>query len=129
MRSKGFGIHLTAPISKTSVHFAGYLSVDDTDLLQVISALQKYEFAITSIQKAVDTWEAGLKVTGGALVPEKNFWYLIDFVWKEGIWAYKTIQDALGKIFANDILGQRIELKRVEPHIAEETLGAFLAPT
>jgi predicted aldo/keto reductase-like oxidoreductase len=72
MREKGFGIQLISPISRTNIKFAGYSFVDDTDLLQVISALQQYRFAIISIQRAFDTWEAGLKVTGGALVPEKN---------------------------------------------------------
>jgi hypothetical protein len=102
--------------------------VDDTDLLQVISALQQYGFAISSLQQAIDTWEGGLKVTGGALVTEKTFWYLNDFEWKNGEWSYKSAKDCPGKVFANDILENRTELQRVEPSIAEETLGILLAP-
>ena len=129
MRKKGFGIRLTSPISNTHIRFAGYSFVDDTDLLKVISTLQQYGYAILSIQQAVDTWEAGLKVTGGALVPEKTFWYLLDFEWKGGDWSYRTIQSAPGRIHANDITGRQIELRQVEPYTAEETLGIFLAPT
>jgi len=103
--------------------------MDDSDLLQVLSALQSAGLAIVSLQKAVDTWEAGLKVTGGALAPEKTFWYLIDFEWVGGDWRYKAIKDIPGKLYANDINKNRIELRRVEPHIAEETLGIHLAPS
>lgn len=129
MRAKGFGIQLISPISKTHIRFAGYSFVGNTDLLQVISALKEYGFAIISIKKSIDAWEAGLKVTRGALVQEKTFWYLIDFAWRGGEWSYKSIQDTPGKVFANDITGQRLELRRVEPHIAEETLGIFMKPT
>jgi hypothetical protein len=41
MRSKGFGLKFISPISSTQVCFSGYAFVDDTDLLQVISALQQ----------------------------------------------------------------------------------------
>jgi hypothetical protein len=62
------------------------------------------------------------------LVPEKTFWYLIDFQWKNGEWSYKYAKDCPGKVFANDIFENRTELQRVEPNIAEETLGILLAP-
>jgi hypothetical protein len=110
MRSKGFGLKFISPISSTQVRFSGYAFVNDTDLLQVISALQQYGFAISSLQQAIDTWEGGLKVAGGALVPEKTFWYLIDFEWKNGEWSYKSTKDCPGKVFANDILENRTEL-------------------
>jgi len=128
MRSKGFGLKFISPIFSTQVRFSGYAFVDNTDLLQVISALQQYGFAISSLQQAIDTWEGGLKVTGRALVPEKTFMYLIDFEWKNGEWSYKYAKDCPGKVFANDIFENRTELQRVEPNIAEETLGILLAP-
>jgi hypothetical protein len=37
------------------------------------------------------------------LVPEKMFWYLIDFEWVGGNWRYKEIKDCPGKLYANDI--------------------------
>ncbi len=38
-----------------------------------------YNNAVSKLQITVDTWEGGLKATCGAKVPEKTFWYLIDF--------------------------------------------------
>jgi hypothetical protein len=29
--------------------------------------------------QALDLWEGGIRATGGAIVPEKSHWYLIDF--------------------------------------------------
>jgi hypothetical protein len=79
LRTKGYGIFFTTPISNSQIRFSGYAFVDDSDLIPVLSALQKAGLATLLLQKSVDTWEAGLKVTGGALVPEKTFWYLIAF--------------------------------------------------
>jgi hypothetical protein len=57
------------------------------------------------------------------------FWYLIAFEWIGGNWKYKDIKDCPGKLFASDINNNRVEIRRVEPHIAEETLGIHLAPS
>ncbi len=59
---------------ETKIRFTGYAFVVETDLCQIISALEKFGYAVVSLQQVVDTWEAGLKVSGGALAPEKTFW-------------------------------------------------------
>ena len=84
--------------------------------------------ACHSLQQAVDTWEGGLRATCTAIVPEKTFWYLIDFKWISGSWYYQSIEDSPASIFINDILGERKELRRCEVWDAQETLGIFLAP-
>ena len=33
------------------------------------------------MQEALTLWEGVLSATGGALVPEKSFWYLVAFKW------------------------------------------------
>jgi len=55
-----------------------------------------YEEIITALQESVDTWERGLNATSGAIVPEKTFWFLIDFAWKAGQWRYKSIDESPG---------------------------------
>ncbi len=83
---------------------------------------------ISSLQSAVDNWEGGLKATGGAIVPEKTFWHLIDFSWSSGKWKYKSTDECPGSLFIKDIEGNRKEIKRWGTHEAQETLGLFLAP-
>jgi hypothetical protein len=41
LRTKGYGIFFTTPISNSQICFSGYAFVDDSDLIQVLSALQK----------------------------------------------------------------------------------------
>ena len=36
------------------------------------------------MQGSLTAWEGGLSAAGGAIVPEKSHWYLIDFVWTDG---------------------------------------------
>ncbi len=102
--------------------------MDDTDLIESNSNATTATEAWHSLQKAVVTWEGGLKATCGALVPEKTFWYLIDFKWIAGSWYYHTIDECPASIVINDIEGDRKELRRCDVGDAQETLGIFLAP-
>jgi hypothetical protein len=65
---------------------------------------------VSLLQRSIDTWEGSLKATGGAIVPEKTFWQLIDFKFHAGTWQYKSIADSPGRLFVNDINGIRKEL-------------------
>jgi hypothetical protein len=80
------------------------------------------------MQQAIDHWEGGLKATGGALVPSKSYWYLIDFVWTGDAWRYATQDDIPGDISINKIddSGREI-LQHYKANVAKETLGVFLA--
>jgi len=56
---------------------AGFDFVDDMDLC--ISSQSTATDMATMMQKLVTQWEGLLTATGGALVPEKCFWYLLEF--------------------------------------------------
>jgi hypothetical protein len=71
----------------------GYSFVDDTDIIQSGQPGEPFQVLTMRMQAAMDTWEGGLRDTGGALEPEKSFWYLIRFYWKNGKWAYVTNKD------------------------------------
>jgi hypothetical protein len=79
------------------------------------------------LQMVIDTWEASLKATCGALVPEKTVWWLVSFKWTGISWSYAGIHDSPGDLYVNDIFGVRKVVKRLEPYQAYETLGIFLA--
>jgi hypothetical protein len=129
LRELGFGFQYATPASNIPINFSGFAFVDDTDLLQVLS----HETSVTEVrqrlQEAIDLWERGLSATAGAIVPEKTFWYLIDFIWNSGDWRYKSISECPGEVSAKDIQGNRLTLRRVEVDKAEETLGVYLAPS
>jgi hypothetical protein len=94
LREHGFGLPFIAPVLR--LRFAGFAFIDGTDLLQM---LQTYAFADCvqlNLQEAVDSWEGALSATADAIVPEKMYWYVIDFQWQAGSWKYKTIQESPG---------------------------------
>jgi hypothetical protein len=96
-------------------------------LIQSPSFSTTYTEIMCNLQLSLDTWEGSLKATGGAIVPEKTYWQMIDFKWSAGNWAYKSIVKCPGSIYVNDIQGVRTELKRLESHQAETMLGVDLA--
>ncbi len=101
--------------------------MDDTDLIQS-QLVEHPEQARINLQKAIDTWEACLKATCGAIVPEKTVWWLVSFKWSGTTWEYATIQDCPGELQVKDILNQRKIITRMQAGEAYETLGVFLAP-
>jgi hypothetical protein len=121
LRSKAFGCKFKSPFSKEALQFVGYAFVDDTDIIVSQASLDSYVEASHKLQKG------GLKATCGAIVPEKTFWYLIDFS-SSGFWKYKSVANCPGSICFNDINGVRKQLKRCEIYDAQETLGVVLAP-
>jgi hypothetical protein len=70
LRSKGYGLKMITPITQQILTFVGYSFVDDTDIVQ--SDGSPTPETIRKLQEAVDTWESSLKVTGGALGPDKS---------------------------------------------------------
>jgi hypothetical protein len=64
-------------IEGEQLHFVGYRFFDDTDIIQSGQPGEPFQVLAMRMQVAMDTWEGGLRATGGALEPEKLFWYLI----------------------------------------------------
>ena len=127
LRNKGFGCEILCPLSHSFFKFVGYAFVDDTDIIQ--STLHDSpQDTMAILQQAIDTWEKSLKLTCGAIVPEKTVWWLIHYKWEGSLWRYASIEECPGAIQVDDLGGTRKTLKRLEPHQAYETLGVFLAP-
>ena len=86
------------------------------------------DIILDEMQSALDHWEGGLKATGGALIPSKSYWYLIDFIWTGDKWRYATQDNFPGDISihpADDSV--RKTLERLDVKDARETIGVFLA--
>jgi hypothetical protein len=79
------------------------------------------------LQRALDLWEGGLHATGGAIVPEKSHWYLVDFHWTGSEWQYVPIRDSPATLSVRDINGDRKILKQLEPFEGATTLGVDIA--
>jgi hypothetical protein len=62
------------------------------------------------MQAVMDTWEGGLRATGGTLEPEKSFWYLLQFFLINRQWAYVSKEDTHASISVRNHEGDRVEL-------------------
>jgi hypothetical protein len=94
----GFGFFLLTALTVLVVQFVCFAFVDDADVVHTANDVNTSGDSVRQeMQQAIDHWEGGLKATGGALVPEKSNWYLIDFVWKGEKWRYATKEDIPGK--------------------------------
>ena len=128
MRRAGHGVQLLTSISMAAISLVCFAFVDDTDTVQSGHHIHSTgEEVLQEFQPAVDRWEGGLRATGGAIVPEKSFWYLLDYKWDGHHFKYRTQTDMPGQLTVRDQHGHRIPLRRHEPHHAEKTLGVFVA--
>jgi len=94
-------------LSKMQRALAGLACVDDTDLI-VNDNSQVAENVSNKMQKLLTMWHGLLKATGGELVPEKCFWYLINFKWLNKQWKYKTSQELPGLLSIGQQTGKII---------------------
>jgi hypothetical protein len=129
MQTAGRGLNIVSAISGTLISFAVcYAFVDDTDVIHAApSRMSKGEDVLADMQKVVDRWEGGIRAMGGALVPSKSHWFLIDFCWTGKKWRYRTIDELPGDISVLDKDGERTVLDRHEASTATKTLGVWQA--
>ena len=74
MRADDLGAHFITPLSKEKIIFVGCSFVDDTDLvLSSFDSSDTLDDLTPKMQQSIQTWEGGLRATGGALVPEKSW--------------------------------------------------------
>ena len=74
----------------------------------------------------VDQWNNLLQATGGALKPEKCFWYSIDYNCEEGIWTFTT--ESEHDITITNLNGDRNTIHQKEVSSEMKTLGVYDSP-
>jgi len=87
LREEGFVATFICTLSKQQQQLAGFAFVDDTDLI-VTGETDDEKTVSQKMQNSLQLWHGLLQATGGNLVPEKCFWYLIDFKWAWNCWQY-----------------------------------------
>jgi len=81
LREEGFVATFICALTKQQRQMAGFAFIDDTNLL-VTDETNKEIQVTRKMQESLQLWHGLLQATGGNLVPEKCFWYLIDFRWE-----------------------------------------------
>lgn len=124
LHKRGFGCKIITSISKQLFTLVGFAYVDDCDLMQ--TGCDPIE-VLTSMQKLINSWGSLMEVTGGVLRTDKSWYYLIDYIWKQGKWV-ATDPDIGIDLMADDISGKRLTLFRLRCDEAAEMLGVWMAP-
>ena len=124
LRQQGFGIKFLSALSKDLFHLCGFAYVDDADLVEEGDTPV---MAHGKMRGALAIWESVIKATGGALAPDKSWWYLVEFVWNHGEWTHSDAGDALDLV-AHDRNGRPHSLEYLSNNVASQMLGVWLAP-
>ena len=67
---------------------------------------------IQEAEQQLHTWEGLLNATGGALAPDKGYWWLLEVKRQGGKWKWATESDEPGQILCPD----GTPAKRLSPH-------------
>jgi hypothetical protein len=119
---------LRAAMTATTVVFAGFLFVDDTDLIAFSESKGKsFPQVMARLQAAVCAWHGGLRASGGALKPDKCSWSIEDFTWTDGKWSCTTVADTPGDILVPDLAGHPQPIPRLESWDAVKAVGIYQA--
>jgi len=78
MREDSFFANLVCEMSPIELKLFRFAFVDDTDLC-LTQDPEKAKDIPNRMQNAVDHWAEMLRASGGALVPEKCYWYADNF--------------------------------------------------
>ncbi len=80
---------IIAPISGEVIKFMGKIYINNTDMLVILPDVFDCKTLILEAQQSLDALTHLLNATGGALNPEKCYWYLVDYKYVKGVWTYK----------------------------------------
>jgi hypothetical protein len=121
------GALIQDPITTEVIHSMGTLFVDDTDLYTWREDILDPGELWCQAQLELEHWSCLFNTMGGALKPEKCFWYLLDYVCEEGQWMYAkmTPQEMLITILD----GTTSPIKQEKVTDLKKTLGIHDSPS
>ena len=129
MRKKGYGTLLTACLSLIQLFLVCFMFVDDDQYMQAASSVdQPGEEVLPQAQEGLNYWVGYLQATGGAINPEKSYWYHLDYQWNGTGWVYRSSSDLPGVLTAPNPNGEIKPLLRKAPHEGAKQLGIFTTP-
>ena len=128
-QKKGFGSVLVSCLSLIRTMAACFMFVDDDQYQQTATSPQQLGEAVTpQAQQGLDSWVGYLQCTGGAINPDKSYWYLLDYKWTGTLWRYRTTKEMQGEITSQNPEGDTMPLKCLEAKEAAKQLGIWTAP-
>jgi len=106
---------------------AGFTFVNDMDLI-MNDATNQATKEHGKMQQSLTLWHGLLWATDGDLVPDKCFWYLINFKLDQNKWKYKNSMELPGQLKVKDENDNTTIIPRLEPSEARHMLRVWIAP-
>ena len=123
MKENGHTSQFVTTYSGVTLTLMGFLFVDDTDLIVLGEEDESADTVLTRLQNAITFWNGVLNTSGGALRPEKCYWYFFSFKWVNGI---ATISNtAPGNITLPDATGEPVPIRYLSPSDSAEAVGVW----
>ena len=116
-----------SPISKLFTTFTAIAFVDNTKL--IITDFTRKDSKTTLMHKTnfiLNKWCGILRVTGGAIRPDKSRFWFIQHIWTKTGWTYASTIDTNTDIVLPDPDGHHLPVTQMEPHEAQKALGVWL---
>ncbi len=110
-----------------TTEFIQWVFVGNLDLFTWKEAITDPIELMLQAQREVIQWSLLLNATGGALKPEKCFWYLLDYTCNKGEWSYAVHSDF--ELFVNNPDGTKSSIKQEKVSASKKTLGIYDAPS
>ncbi len=74
----------------------------------------------------LNQWCTLLNATGGALKPEKCFWYMLDYTCEDGEWTY--VEMTPQELFVTNPDGTKSQINQEGVTASKKTLGIYDSP-
>jgi hypothetical protein len=120
------GAIINDPILDELIHSMGILFVNDMDMYTWRKHILNPGELWAQMQTEIKQWSCLLDATGGALKPEKCWWYILDYTCIEGKWKYADIVPR--ELFITNPDGTKSMIKQEEVTVSKKTLGIYDAP-
>jgi hypothetical protein len=121
------GAVIQDPISEEMIHTMGALFVDDTDLYTWREDIMDPGDLWCQTQIELENWSCLLNATGGALKPERCFWYLLNYNCVEGKWIY--VDTTAKELEITNPDGTMSPIKQEKVTESKKTLGIYDSPS
>lgn len=123
-KETGHEIGIATAKTKMILSLIGFAFVDNADLAQAAAEQDTSgKEIIDEFQDFIRRLEGGIRTSGGAICPNKNKWFLIDYVLKGNKFTYRTIDEMSRNISIPDQDGNMMTINREELLSANKSLG------
>jgi hypothetical protein len=129
-RNLGHGVTFIGAWAQDAFTLAAVLYIDDSDLFHMATGMPSDEEFLQLVQNATNDWAGLVHVTGGALKPQKSFWYMLGWVWKKVKVRLKTLYELpLDPLYISQQDGTRVLIHLKAISDPEKKLGVYTCPT